>query len=422
MFEIFSAGDSAYLQAVLNAVAMISATGDYRTAAGVGGLIGVIIIMLRALLQWDGRGIRYQDLFLAYVLWLMLYAPSVKVFIEDAYTGSVVVVDHVPLGPAVVGSVMSNMGYRTTRLFEQAFGMPSMTGHGFADSLQTLTAVRKNLLSRVGLGAANVPNAGSDMETSFANYVRECTLTGVDLNLKSVDAILRDADPLNAIRFDSDIYMTEIFVGGQPQTKTCTDAWTDLGVVANGAFSTALESLLQQTLGVTVASDTVPKIQDAFDALAGPGVINAANYMLMSAIMPMFEKGVVGRHEDAMHWTKASMVEQAIQQRNSQWAAEQTLFSKIVRPMMAFIEGLSYAIAPIMAFVVLFGSVGLRMNIGYFSMLLWIQLWMPILAVINLFINMSAAGKMTALASANYNLPSMMGIYQMDMELQQWLS
>jgi len=154
---------------------------------------------------------------------------------------------------------------------------------------------------------------------------------------------------------------------------------------------------------------------------SGPDVINAADYMLMSAILPMFEKGVVGRHEDAMHWTKAAMVEQAIQQRNTQWAAEQTLFAKIVRPMMAFIEGLSYAIAPIMAFVVLFGSVGLRMNIGYFSMLLWIQLWMPILAVINLFINMSAAGKMAALAYANYHLPSMMGIYQLDMELQQWL-
>ncbi|WP_019866502.1 conjugal transfer protein TraG N-terminal domain-containing protein [Methylovulum miyakonense] len=422
MFEIFSVGDSAYLQAVLNAVAMVSGTGDYRMAAGVGGLIGVMIIMLRALMQWDGRGIRYQDLFLAYVLWLMLYAPLVKVFIEDAYTGSVVAVDHVPLGPAVVGSVMSNMGYRTTRLFEQAFAMPSMTGHGFADSLQTLTAVRKNLLSRVSLGAANTPKAGSDMETSFANYVKECTLTGVDLNLKSVDAILRDTNPLNAIRFDSDIYMTEIFVGGQPQTQTCTNAWTSLGVVANGDFSAALENLLQQTLGVQAAADTIPKIQEAFDALAGPGVINAADYMLMSAILPMFEKGVVGRHEDAMHWSKAAMVEQAIQQRNTQWAAEQTLFAKIVRPMMAFIEGLSYAIAPIMAFVVLFGSVGLRMNIGYFSMLLWIQLWMPILAVINLFINMSAAGKMAALASANYNLPSMMGIYQLDMELQQWLS
>ena len=422
MFEIFSVGDSAYLQAVLNAVAMISGTGDYRTAAAVGGVIGVIIIMLRALMQFDGQGIRYQDLLLAYVLWLMLYAPSVQVSIEDAYTGSVVVVDNVPLGPAAVGSVMSNMGYRTTRMFEQAFGMPTMTGKGFADTLQTLTAVRKNLLSRVGLGAANAPVAGSDMESSFANYVKECTLTGVDLNLKAIDTILRDADPLNAIRFDSDIYMTEIYVGGQPQTLTCTDAWTNLGVMANGVFSTALETKLQQILGVPAAADAVPKIQDAFDALAGPGVVNASNYMLMAAIMPMFEQGVIGRHEDGMHWTKASMIEQAIQQRNTQWAAEQTLFSKIVRPMMAFIEGLSYAIAPIMGFVVLFGSVGIRMNIGYFSMLLWIQLWMPILAVINLFINMSASGKMAALTAANYNLPSMMGIYQMDMELQQWLS
>lgn len=422
MFEIYSVGDSAFLQTVLNAIAMLAGTGDYRTAAAVGGLIGVIIIMLRALMQWDGRGIRYQDLLLAYVLWLILYAPSVRVSIEDAYTGSVVVVDNVPLGPAVVGSVMSTMGYRTTRLFEQAFAMSTMTSNGFADSLQTLTAVRKNLLSRIGLGAANSPNTGSDMETSFSNYVRECTLTGVDLHLKTVDAILRDADPLNALRFDSDIYMTEIYSGGLPQTKTCTDAWIDLGVIANGPFSSALESLLQPTLGLQVATDTVPKIQEAFDALAGPGVVNAADYMLMSALMPMFEKGIIGRHEDAMHWTKASMIEQAIQQRNTQWAAEQTLFTKIVRPMMAFIEGLSYAIAPMMAFVVLFGSVGLRMNIGYFSMLLWIQLWMPILAVINLFINMSAAGKMTALTTANYNLPSMLGIYQMDMELQQWLA
>jgi conjugal transfer mating pair stabilization protein TraG len=197
----------------------------------------------------------------------------------------VVVVDNVPLGPAVVGSVMSNMGYRSTRLFEQGFGTPSMTGNGFADSLQTLTAVRKNLLSRVNLGAANVPNAGSDMETSFANYVRECTLTGVDLNQKSVDAILRDADPLNAIRFDSDIYMTQIYVGGQPQTKTCTDAWTDLSVVANGNFATALEGLLQPTLGVPAAGDTVPKIQDAFAGHGGG--FHRSDFQLLQLILSL---------------------------------------------------------------------------------------------------------------------------------------
>ena len=90
---------------------------------------------------------------------------------EDAYTGQVRVVDNVPLGPAAAGSILSNMGYRLTRLFEQGFSTPSMTGHGFADSLQVMASVRKNLLSRVQLGKANSPNTGGDLENSLINYV-----------------------------------------------------------------------------------------------------------------------------------------------------------------------------------------------------------------------------------------------------------
>lgn len=422
MFEIFSVGDSAYLEAVLNAVAMIAQTGDYRMAASVGAVMGVILVMIRSLVQWDGRGIRYQDMLIAVVLWMIMYSPAVRVSIEDAYTGDVRVVDNVPLGPAAVGSILSNMGYRTTRLFEQAFSLPTMTEHGFADTLTTITAVRKNLLSRMHLGGANAPSAGGDVENSVINYVKECTLTGVDLNRKSIDEILRDPDPLNAIRFDTAIYTTEIYVGGPPRILTCTDAWTQLSAYIDDRFVPLLEDLLTDFLGVPAPADVTPKVQDAFDALAGAGAVDALQYMKMAAILPMFEKGVVGRHEDAMHWNKAAMVEQAIQQRNTQWAAEETLFNRIVRPMMAFIEGLSYALAPIMAFVIMLGALGVRMNVGYFSMLLWIQLWMPILAVVNLFIQMAASSKLAALTGANFSLPSMYGIYKMDQELQNWLA
>ena len=40
MWEIYSIGDSAYLAAILNAVAMITGTGDFRQLAGVGFLLG----------------------------------------------------------------------------------------------------------------------------------------------------------------------------------------------------------------------------------------------------------------------------------------------------------------------------------------------------------------------------------------------
>jgi conjugal transfer mating pair stabilization protein TraG len=47
---------------------------------------------------------------------------------------------------------------------------------------------------------------------------------------------------------------------------------------------------------------------------------------------------------------------------------------------------------------------------------------MPILAIINLYITLSATAGLAALNLAQFNLPSIAGIYQMDMEIQNWLA
>lgn len=420
-FDLFSIGDSAFLAAILNAVAMIAGTGDYAMAAGIGGLLGVILMMLRSLLQWDGRGLRYPEMIAAILVYLTLFAPGVKVAIEDAYTGQVRVVDNVPLGPAAAGSILSNLGYRLTRLFEQGFSTPSMTQYGFADALQVITAVRKNLLSRVALGKANAPIGGSDLEASVVNYVKECTLTGVDLNLTSLDLIFRNPDVLAALRFDSEIYTTEIYPGGAPKVLTCTEAWTALDELVRTQGMAGLEARLKDVLQVAVDGDVQPRVQAALDALTH-GSVSAQDYLLAATLLPMFEKGIVGRHEDSLHWSRAAMVEQAIQQRNTQWAAEQTLFTRIVRPMLTWIEGFSYAVTPLMAFAVMLGARGIQISGQYFLMLLWIQLWMPILAVVNLYITLSAGGALAALNAAQFNLPSLAGLYRMDMEVQNWLA
>ena len=400
---------------------MIAGTGHYATAAGVGALLGILMTLVRGLTQYDGRGIRYQDMLVSILIYLLMFAPGVRVMVEDAYTGQVRVVDNVPLGPAAAGSILSNIGYRLTRLFEQGFSTPSMTGHGFADSLQVMASVRKNLLSRVQLGKANAPNAGGDLENSLINYVKECTLTGVDLNIVPIDSIMRQPQLLNAIRFDSNIYTTEIYTGGAPKILECTDAWVALDSYVRNMAVPEVENILKGALKVTSPADVEPRIDEALNALTG-GSVSATDYMLSALITPMFEKGIVGRHEDGMKWNKAAMVEQAIQQRNSQWAGEQTLFTRIVRPMMTWIEGFSYAITPLMAFAVMLGARGIQITGQYFLMLLWIQLWMPILAVVNLYITMAAAGKMEALNAAQFNLPSMYGLYQMDMAIQEWLA
>ena len=135
--------------------------------------------------------------------------------IEGAYSGTARVVDHVPLGPAVVGSAVSNLGYGVTRLFEQVFTTPTLTEHGYVDALQVLATVRKTALSRLTTGDANSPTTGADVAQSWINYVADCVLYGVDrqINGASIDAILKATNMDAALQTPIVTGTTEIQLG-----------------------------------------------------------------------------------------------------------------------------------------------------------------------------------------------------------------
>lgn len=57
-FTIYSIGSAAYLEEILNAVAMISGTGDIEALAKVGMIIGVLILGFQAVM--NGTGIQFR--------------------------------------------------------------------------------------------------------------------------------------------------------------------------------------------------------------------------------------------------------------------------------------------------------------------------------------------------------------------------
>ena len=359
---------------------------------------------------------------MAWLLYALMFGPTARVAIEDAYSGAVRVVDNVPLGPAAVGSLMSNVGYGVSRLFEQAFATPAMTDTGFADPLQTLMSVRKGTLSRIALGSANSPTPGADIERSFINYVADCTLYDVDIGNRSIDDILRDPSWDTALRSDLNVPTTELVLGGDPQLLPCDAAWTALSDYTTVEFIPALLSNLQAQMRLAAPGDVTNKVQFALDAIAGAGV-DAQNYMVMTAMVGFLEKGIVQTHENIGQWELAATTEQAAQQRNAQWAAEQTLFTRIVRPMMTFFEGLIFAITPLMAFTIALGPAGIAMTGKYLLFGLWIQLWMPIMAIINLYLHMAIARDLDALQNtANLDVPSILSLYKLDFLLQDYLA
>ncbi|WP_295580397.1 conjugal transfer protein TraG N-terminal domain-containing protein [uncultured Lamprocystis sp.] len=349
--------------------------------------------------------------------------PNVKVSVEDVYSGAVRVVDNVPLGPAAIGGLMSGIGYGVTKLFEQAFATPTLTEYGFAAPLHILQGVRRTTLSMTALGAANAPTAGADMARTFVNYLSECTLYGFNNGTRSADDLLRNPNWQTALGSTLVVPTTELWIGGTPVTKECPDAWTDLSHYLTTQYVPKLQASVAATLRIANPNDVPGAVNSALDALAGTGV-GAQNYMVMATAAAMLPYARAANKRALLQGADAAAIEQAAQQRNTQWASEERLFSRIVRPMMTFFEAFLYAVSPLMVFAIGLGPTGIGMVGKYLLFGLWIQLWQPILAIINLYIIMAVKFKMDALqdvALGNTPLPSILANWKLDFILSDYL-
>lgn len=144
-------------------------------------------------------------------------------------------------------------------------------------------------------------------------------------------------------------------------------------------------------------------INDAFTYL-DVSTQEQQNFALASIITPIFQYAY--QHFYTRSEALAdTMVAQALQQRNYQWVSEQSLWATVVMPLMTFFEGFVYAITPFCAMLFFYGMFGLGLIGKYLQTLFWINLWMPIMAICNLYISLSVSGQLQGI-----NLGSMDGV------------
>lgn len=429
-FTIHSIGDSAFLESILNVVAMLHVDNDLAALASVGLLLGILIVFIQSVFQ-GAKEINIQQIVVCWIIYACFFVPTTTVHIEDGYTGQVRTVDNVPIAVGFAGGIISEIGYQLTVKFETAFGpaAPSITTNHFAESLKLLNQVRrKSFDSMIFVGMNEALGGGYvDVRKSWMNYIRECTLTKVDLGLASVEDVMtskiNDAFQFNSSLFGTKLYLTPTNPNGTDYT--CTEAYAELTAKTNSSIGSAQVQQVMQNLfgdgdGTGPALTSVwDQVGDALDSL-GAATTATTDYMKAAVLEPLYYEAAEGRYQDLQDYTSALMINQAVQQRNTQWAAEQTMFMSVVRPMMTFFEGFIYAITPIMAFIIVLGGFGITLATKYLQTLIWIQLWMPVLSIINLFIYNSASGDMASYAAAG--LDSMYTLNGATDVLQNWVA
>lgn len=429
-FTIISLGNVEFLSAILNGVAMICGTGNFSRLVAVGFVLGLLYIGFQCIFE-GGQKINLHHTFLCFLCYLMMFGPSCTVVIEDAYTGRARTVDNLPLGVGVAGAALSGIGYGVTKMMEQGYATyDRTTEHQFAEPLRLLNQLRAgtrkedyfNIIDfKLGLRANGQP---SDSKQALTNYLSECTMAKIQLQATTPSRV-HGANWGDEFKFNSEAHTVFLPLGGvAKEVTTCKAGFAELDKIFaqldSQEVSKSVNGLLhvRDDTGLAVATN-YDKIQNAMQALNI--TMNASqDFMKMSIIQNVYELAAQKFYATQQDIASAVAVNQAVIQRNTQWASESTMFLNASRALMAFFEGFVYAITPIMGFLMAVGAFGVSLIGKYFLTIVWIQLWLPILSILNLYI---MTGARAAIVDANLGgNASFFALDTMTNEVQTWLS
>lgn len=407
MWEIYAYQNADSLFGVFNAAAAIHASGDYLSAVAAVAFCGFVAALIayafapEKLQGWKWLGT-------VVLVFSVLIVPKVTVGIVDKTGGSAVkVVDNVPFGVAVLGSLTSTIGNTLTGLFETAFQV--IPGIG---ALPAELSYQQNGLmfgNRLIRETGNVMFQDPAFRTDLINFIHNCTT--YDLIDGTLDPATFSASddvwPLmaspNPARFS-----TLTTAGGAVGVDTCPNVYQSL----NGRLPAQITRIqrrlafqLNPTLPSAAAAAVIAgQIQQAYlkNSIA-TAAATAADLIRQNAVLNAIEdtSKIVGQKvNDPAAMVLAVGRAQAVAQQNATWLNYGKVAEQALPVFRNVVEAVTYAMFPLFVLLLLLTSGRETMLAfkGYAAVLIWIQLWPPLYAILNYMASIYAAYDLAAAA------------------------
>lgn len=409
-FEILVMGDGAYVHAVLNAVSGIR---GYGVLGALGMTLGLLIAAVKGIGSSQGPRLDFSWMLVSMVMFWIIFVPRVdKVIVSEVMVqpGNMAprtfVVDNVPAGLAAVGWFTSTLTSRATMLYETAFGSATDEMRGTTGGLGRNLAILTQLRSLVANPAFTDPptnTAGHGVislyRANMGAFAQNCVFPLIAAGELSANQVMQSpgvSGVLNDITAHGVRTMRWLDESGV-STKTCRDA-KELLVkrTEDGSLEAAFDRAAAAR-GLPISSREVVAAMGTYVNMNGQSMQEMTATLIMNSVLARSQVAGALSPADAQ---AVIMIEEAASRRSVQWAAEENLFIRMLRPMMGFFEGLFYALAPIMAFVITLGPFGWSMVGKYLMLPLWVALWFPMLAITQLYSNVQMEYFFSKLGSA----------------------
>jgi len=405
MWEIFAYQNADSLFGIFNAAAAIHASSDYAAAVAAVAFCGFIAALVAYAFAPDKlQGWKWLATVL--LVFSVLIVPRVTVGIVDKTGGSAVkVVANVPFGVAMLGSITSTIGHTLTGLFETAFQVIPGAGAMPAE----LSYERNGLMfgNRLIRETGNVVFQDPTFRTDLINFIHNCTM--YDLIDGTVDpAAFSTSDDVWALMATPNParFSTVTGAGGAVTVDTCPNVYGNL----NGrmpAQVTRIEGRLAFQLNPTLPSAAATaaiagQIQQAYirNSIA-TAAATATDLIRQNAVLNAISdtSNIIGQKvNDPAAMVLAVGRAQAVAQQNATWMNYGKVAEQSLPVFRNVIEALTYALFPLFVLLLLLTS-GRESMIafkGYAAILIWIQLWPPLYAVLNYMASVYAAYDLAA--------------------------
>ena len=406
MWEIYAYQNADSLFGIFNAAAAIHASSDYAAALAAVAFCGFVAALLAyAFAPEKLQGWKW----LATVLLVfgILIVPKVTVGVVDKTGGSAVrVVDNVPFGVAVLGSLTSTIGHTLTELFETAFQV--IPGIGSLPAEFTYEQHGLMFGNRLIRDTGKVVFQDPNFRTDLINYIHNCTMYDLVDGTLDPAAFSASADVWALMATPNPARFSTLTGGGAVNVDTCPNAYTSL----NGRLPAQLTRIqgqlafaLNPTLPAAMAASVIAgQIQQAYlkNSIADAAA-TAADLIRQNAVINAINdtSNIIGQKvNDPAAMVLAVGRAQATAQQNATWLNYGKVAEQALPVFRNVIEAVTYALFPLLVLLLLLTS-GRETMIafkGYAAILIWIQLWPPLYAVLNYMASVYAAYDLAAAA------------------------
>lgn len=413
---IYTYGGGEALNLVFQGIAMtLGQGGVLNSMLKISGSIGImwaaIVAVVRGSINEAGKW------FFWFILCINIFIlPKGSIWIKDELSKDHYKIDNVPLVMGIIASNVSTIGNGITKTMEQNFSVPDdvkyhKTGMVFASKLVSMSTHFKVI--------------DADFKENLDNFVNRCIVYDSMIGYKYTKNELKTTDDIwNLVKTNASealgmMYRYPKAASKEAEIITCKAA----ALTIEKEWKNQIQ-LLSIKYGNKISQNSKTDIKIYFqNSLAG--TFGYLTNLSKSAEDVIKQEMMINAIDEASHNKVTELggptnyaSTKALLQQRSTYQITGELAGRLLPAMKVVLEAIAYGA---FLFVIILAVMpnGYRIISTYFGLLIWIQMWPPLYAILNLLMTVYAKSETTSYIGSNgLNMLTSSGISEINTDIQ----